>query len=136
VTSAFLDFGGSSQTAIGVSPADPRGWPVLVAGSAPHSSHGIVRLRDASMSTSRAGATDTTPILDPRRGVAVPSPRLATVIARDAASADAWSTALVVLGRDGIERAEKAGIEVLFEDAAGSRRTRSFAIEAKPAEIR
>jgi thiamine biosynthesis lipoprotein len=129
VTSAFLDFGGSSQTAIGVPPGDARGWSVLIAGSEPGSSHGIVKLRDASLSTSRAGAVDTTSILDPRSGAVVPAPRLATVIARDATAADAWSTALVVLGREGIAQAEKAGIEVLFEDGEGSVRTKSFVTE-------
>jgi thiamine biosynthesis lipoprotein len=126
VASAFLDFGGSSQTAIGVPPGDARGWTVMVAGAAEGQSHGVVKLRDASMSTSRAGAEDTTPILDPRTGKAVPSPRLATVIARDATAADAWSTALVVLGREGIARAEAAGIEVLLEDGTGTVRTKAF----------
>ena len=129
VRSAFLDFGGSSQTAIGSPPADARGWPVLVAASVPGADHGILRLRDASLSTSRAGATDTTPIYDPRSGLPVPAPRLATVIAKDATTAEAWSTALIVLGRDGLAAAGKDGVEALFEDGAGSVRTKSFATE-------
>ncbi len=129
VKSAFLDFGGSSQTAIGAPPGDARGWPVLVAGSQPQATHGVLRLRDASVSTSRAGAIDTTPIVDPRTGEEISSPRLATVIAGNAAAADAWSTALVVLGREGIAHAQNAGIEVLFEDGAGSVRTKSFVTE-------
>jgi thiamine biosynthesis lipoprotein len=132
VTSAFLDFGGSSQTAIGVPPGDARGWSVVIAGSKPGKTHGVVKLRDASLSTSRAGAVDTTAIVDPRSGTDVPGPRLATVIAREATAADAWSTAVVVLGREGIARAEKAGIEVLYEDGGGNVRTKSFVTE--PAE--
>jgi thiamine biosynthesis lipoprotein len=134
VTSAFLDFGGSSQTAIGSPPGDSKGWSVLVAGAKPGTSHGVVRLRDASMSTSRAGAEDTTPILDPRTGRKVAPPRLATVIAGDATAADAWSTAMVVLGRDGISRARKAGIEVFYEDREGAVRTRAFELETRPAD--
>ena len=123
---AFLDFGGSSQTALGVPPGDARGWTVLLTGWATGVSHGTVKIRDVSLSTSRAAATDTTPILDPRSGVAVAAPRLVTVESAGAASADAWSTALVVLGRDGLARAESHGIEALLEDAKGVTRTSGF----------
>jgi thiamine biosynthesis lipoprotein len=131
VRSAFLDFGGSSQTAIGAPPGDERGWPVLVAGLATGSSHGVVRLRDASISTSRAGATDTTPVLDPSTGAAVPALRLATALAADATAADAWSTALVVFGREGMTAAEKEGVEAFYEDATGSLRSEGFVTEAE-----
>lgn len=126
---AFLDFGGSSQTAIGAPAGDAEGWTVVVAALSANASHGVVRLRDASLSTSRAGATDTTPIVDPRTGAAVGGPRLVTVRAADAASADAWSTALVVLGRDGLPTAASRGIEVLLEDTQGVVRTAGFAPE-------
>jgi FAD:protein FMN transferase len=129
VTSAFLDFGGSSQSAIGSPPDDDRGWPVLVAGWAAGTSHGIVRLRDASISTSRAGATDTTPIFDPRTGVVVAAPRLATVVARTATEADAWSTALVVLGTEGMEAAARRGVESLVEEKGGVVVSSGFRLE-------
>jgi len=125
---AFLDFGGSSQTALGAPPGEPEGWTVLVAGWANGVSHGSVRLRDASLSTSRAAAEDTTPILDPRSGAAVPAPRLVTVRTADATDADAWSTALVVLGREGLARAASHGVEVLMEDAGGVVRTPGFGV--------
>jgi thiamine biosynthesis lipoprotein len=131
VRSALLDFGGSSQTAIGVPPGDERGWPVLVAGVATGSSHGVVRLRDASISTSRAGAADTTPVLDPATGSAVPAPRLASALAADATAADAWSTALIVFGREGLAAAETEGIETLYEDADGILRSKGFVTEAE-----
>lgn len=131
---AFFDFGGSSQTAVGPPPGDPAGWSVLVAGLADGSSHGIVRLRDASLSTSRAGAPDTKPILDPRSGLPVPSPRLVTVRAAGAADADAWSTALVVLGRDGIADARKSGIAMLLEDAGGLLVAPGFGLERESGE--
>lgn len=120
---AFADFGGSSQAAIGAPPGDARGWAVIVAGLATGVSHGVVHLRSGSLSTSRAGAPDTTPILDPRSGTAVPAPRMATIRAVDATTADAWSTALVVLGHDGVAAAESRGMDVLLEDQAGTRMT-------------
>jgi thiamine biosynthesis lipoprotein ApbE len=85
-----------------------------------------LRLRDASLSTSLAAATDTRPILDPRSGMPVEGPRLVTVLASRATAADAWSTALVVLGRDGVREAESKGLEVLLEDGAGVLRTPGF----------
>lgn len=127
-TAAFLDFGGSSQTAIGPAPGDVSGWSVLVSGLGDGVFHGTVRLRDASLSTSRAGAVDTKPILDPRSGGPVPAPRLVTVRAADATSADAWSTAMVVLGRDGLAAARAAGLEVWIEDGQGTRNTPGFGL--------
>lgn len=129
-TAAFLDFGGSSQTAIGAPPGDPRGWAVLVSGLVPGSSLGTLRLRDASVSTSRSGAADTTPILDPRDGLPVQGPRLATVMAPNATAADAWSTALVVLGREGVRAAASHGVESVVEDASGQAVTGAFPLEA------
>lgn len=132
-TAAFLDFGGSSQTALGVPPGDAEGWTVLVAGLKDGVAHGTLKLRDASLSTSRAGASDTAPILDPRSGAVVPAPRLVTVQSPDATRADAWSTALVVLGRDGFFAARSLGIEALLEDQAGTSVTPGFeALRASP----
>jgi thiamine biosynthesis lipoprotein len=133
-SAAFLDFGGSSQTGVGAPPGDERGWPVLVTGWAEGKSHGVLWLRDASLSTSRAGASDTTPVLDPRIGKPVPPPRLATVIAPSATAADVWSTALVVLGRDGLLEARADGVEALVDDERGSVRTRGFVTQKKRAE--
>jgi thiamine biosynthesis lipoprotein len=123
---AFLDFGGSSQLAIGAPPQSPRGWKVAVSSLAEGGSHGILHLRDRSLSTSRAGALDTAPIVDPRSGAVVASPRLVTVLAPDATSADAWSTALVVLGADGAQSATANGLEFLVEDGAGRRLSTGF----------
>lgn len=116
---AFLDFGGSSQTALGAPPGE-AGWKVVVSALAAGQSHGVVFLRDASLSTSRAGATDTAPIYDPRSGLAVTGPRLVTVLAKSATAADAWSTALVVMGgREAAARAEAADLEALVEEPSG-----------------
>lgn len=57
-------------------------------------------------------------ILDPRTGRPVEhSISSATVIAQSAASADAWSTAMMVLGSEGLALSEKNGIKVLLLEA-------------------
>jgi thiamine biosynthesis lipoprotein len=45
-------------------------------------------------------------VIDPRTGAALTSGVSATVVARDGASADAWASALCVLGVPGLERLE------------------------------
>jgi thiamine biosynthesis lipoprotein len=137
VTAAFLDFGGSSQLAIGAPPGSPDGWPVLVAGVAAGSTHGVITVRDAAVSTSQAlgPGADAGPIIDPRTGLPVSRPRLATVLASDATTADAWSTALVVLGRAGMQRADASGLAAFLDDAAGSARTSRFMIQSAGASL-
>jgi len=116
-SSLWLDFGGSSQ--LGWSEGR-RPRTIVVAGLATGVVHGTLEVGDAAVSTSRAAASrEEGPILDPRTGQAIAERRLATVLATDATTADAWSTALVVLGRDGIAKARAAGCEVLFEDDEG-----------------
>jgi thiamine biosynthesis lipoprotein len=57
-------------------------------------------------------------IIDPRTGHPVThSIASASVITENAASADAWSTALMVLGSEGLAIAEKHGIKVLILEA-------------------
>ncbi len=128
VEAAFLDFGGSSQTALGAPPDSPRGWPVAIAGLAEGEVRGVVALRDASLSTSRSRGpkAEDGQIVDPRSGLAVAAPRLATVRAKRATDADAWSTALVVLGRDGVEIAVRHHLDVLVEDDEGAVETTGF----------
>lgn len=59
-----------------------------------------------------------THILDPRSGHPVSHLiSSASVIAENAARADAWSTAMMVLGKEGLELAEKNGIKVLLLEA-------------------
>ena len=131
VQAAYLDFGGSSQLAIGAPPDSPDGWRVAVSGLTPQQMHGVLTLRDAALSTSRAlgGPSAAGPIIDPRTRQPVPGPQLATVRAADATTAEAWSKAVLVLGHGGVERANANGIEVLREDANGLERTSGFALE-------
>lgn len=128
VGAAFIDFGGSGLYAVGSPAENPEGWLVAVGGLSPGEVHGTIALRDASLSTSRSSrpGDPAGPIVDPATGLPAAPVRLAVVLSSDASAADAWSTALVVLGRGGLERAERAGIEALFEDEAGTVMTRGF----------
>ena len=134
VRAAYLDFGGSSQLAIGAPPGSPEGWQVAVSSLAPHQVHGMLVLRDAALSTSRAlGAPSPAgAIIDPRTRRPVAAPQLATVRAADATTAEAWSKAVVILGADGVARAAAQGMDVLHEDPAGSKRTDGFVLEPLP----
>jgi thiamine biosynthesis lipoprotein ApbE len=131
----FLDFGGSSQLAHG-RPEGASDWKVLIAGEGQGAVRGILRLRGASLSTSRAlpAGDPAGAIVDTRSGKPVPPPRLATVLATDATTAEAWSKALVVFGRDGIEPARAAGVEAIYEDAAGVIVTPNFPLERAGAD--
>lgn len=133
-SAAFVNFGGSSQIAVGVPPGSPDGWRVVLSGTAPGSLHGELFLRDAALSTSHAAGAGAAegPIVDPRTGLAVAGPRLATVVGRNAAAAEAWSKAVIVFGRAGIDRATEAGIEVLYEDASGTRLSERFPLRKPP----
>jgi thiamine biosynthesis lipoprotein len=131
VQAAFLDFGGSSHLAIGAPPESPAGWIVAVTGLVPGVVHGTIALRDCSLSTSRTIQSDASegPIIDPRDGNPVTQPRAVTVVHDQATDADAWSTALIVLGRRGTPQAEEAGLQLLFEDPRGTVKTSGFPLE-------
>ncbi len=128
VRSAFIDFGGSSQLALGTPTDRPSGWPVVVSGLAEGSVTGALSLRDRALSTSRATGPgyEGGPILDPEGGRPIETARQASVLAASATDADAWSTALVVLGRPGLEAARRAGVEALLMDADGTAATPGF----------
>ncbi|MCD6406112.1 MAG: FAD:protein FMN transferase [Planctomycetes bacterium] len=53
-------------------------------------------------------------IIDPRTGRPSQGPAGVTVIAPGGAAADAWATALSVLGKDGADAARRAGVEFLM----------------------
>jgi len=130
-TAAFLNFGGSSQLAFGRS-EDGSDWAVALAGKEHDRVLGAFVLRDASLSTSRAIVADDPAgtIIDPRTGAAVKPPLLATVVAGDATTAEAWSTALIVLGTAGLAAATAAGVDALVDAVAGVERTSGFGLEA------
>lgn len=99
VTSALLHGGTSSIVAIGA-PGESDGWRVAVGGDP---GARVITLRDLAMSVSdgssgRVAHSDNGHIMDPRSGKPVPGAVRATVTGPSARLADAWSTALVVLG--------------------------------------
>ena len=101
VTSAIMHGGTSSARAIG-SPPTGGSWMVGLAGDA-----GGTRIaldnRAMSVSASSGRVLDGAGhVLDPRAGVAAPLGRRALCVGASALLCDAWATAMVVLGRDGV----------------------------------
>jgi thiamine biosynthesis lipoprotein len=110
--------------ALGTQP-DGRAWTIAIEEPAfgTRAPHSILELRDAAVATSgdyrhwidvdnrRLSHT-----MDPRLGMPLTqSPASVTVIASDCMSADAWATAMMVLGETrGLPLAEKLGLSVLF----------------------
>jgi FAD:protein FMN transferase len=106
VSCALLHGGTSSVVAIG-SPPDLPGWQVALS---PEPEAPRVRLEDTALAVSAPhgrtvveGKNIRGHILDPRSGEAARGALLAAVIARNAAVADAWSTALVAAGEHELE---------------------------------
>ena len=90
VTSAFLHGGTSSALGIG---SPPEGsWRVALPDGQ------TVDLTDAALSVSAVWAENPHPTIDPRTGVALTGSRQVAVIGPSARLADAWSTAVLVLG--------------------------------------
>jgi len=115
---ALLSAGGSSILAVG---NDGGGWPVDVR---PRLLNGrrIARLRldSAAMATSGAGEQHVVVegrryghVLDPRTGWPAEGVLSATVVTRDAASADALSTAMLIAGPPLAERCVSARADTM-----------------------
>ena len=109
VTSALLNLGTSSVLAIG-SPPDAEAWPIgLRDPDDATREFQQLPLANAALSTSATkhsspNATAVSDLLDPRSGEPLLSHAACTVVAPTASTAEALSTAFVVLGRD---RADK-----------------------------
>jgi thiamine biosynthesis lipoprotein len=120
-----VDFGGSSWLALGA-PEDGDAWRVLLRDG--HGGFaGVVSLRNASLSFSEsmAGSTEIEGrryghVIDPRSGWPLEEPVAGVALAGDGATAEALSTALVVLGAErGLHVvAEMAGTEAMAIDAS------------------
>lgn len=118
---ALVDAGG--DLAAGEAPPGRRGWRVAVA---PLAGEGppvwFLDLQRAAVATSGgafqtilAGGRPSAHILDPRTGRGLARPFAATVHAPCGSLADAWATALAVLGPErGFPRLRAAGLEGLF----------------------
>ena len=92
VLNAFVHGGTSSAIGIGAPPGAP-GWRVALAGG------GECVLRDRALSVSAAWQGNPHPTVDPRTGRELAAPRRVVVTGPSARLADAWSTAILVLGR-------------------------------------
>lgn len=114
IVSALLHGGTSSVCAIG-SPPDAEAWKVAVERPAPDAEKpggilAVVPLRDQSLSVSavwgkgfEAGGRFYGHVIDPRRGEPVDVALLAAVVTASGTDAEAFSTALLTLGREGFE---------------------------------
>lgn len=110
--------------ALGTQP-DGRAWTIAVERPASdlRAPHSMLELVDASVATSgdyrhwvEIDGRRLSHTMDPARGMPLSqSPASVTVIARNCMSADAWATAMMVLGeKRGIVLAQSLGLSVLF----------------------
>jgi FAD:protein FMN transferase len=107
VTSALINFGGSSIAAIGTPPGK-QGWEVLVQG-ADGRVRGSLYLRDGALSTSGSMGRSWIiegkkygHLINPLTGFPVTQARVATVLASSAAQAEALTKPLIVLGKNAL----------------------------------
>ncbi|MBD8893621.1 FAD:protein FMN transferase [Roseibium litorale] len=112
----------------------PDGNPWTVAVEAPdretRTPHSILALQDAAVATSgdyrhwiEAGGRHLSHTMDPQRGAPLQtSPASVTVVAGSCMEADAWATAMMVLGADeGGQLAQQQGLDALFLTRQGPR---------------
>jgi thiamine biosynthesis lipoprotein len=128
IEDALFDFGGSSWLALGA-PADAAAWRVLLR-DGQGGFAGVAALRDTSASFSESFGQWSEiegrrygHVIDPRTGWPVSEPRAGVALARDGASAEALSKALVLLppAEALAVVARVPGAEALVIDAAGAR---------------
>ncbi len=124
----LVDFGGQFLAP----PRGARGWPVLLRDPRGPERDALAEfaLADASLSTTsddQQGVViegrSCSHVCDPRRGTLVQGRLAASVLCRSATLADAWSTALYVLGAEGLPRAEEHGLAALVLEGDGSLHT-------------
>ncbi len=110
--------------ALGLRP-DGEAWTIAVEAPDPErrAPHSILALEDAAVATSgdyrhwvEVRGRRLSHTMDPSRGAPlIASPASVTVVARSCAEADAWATALMVLGADaGAALARQRGLDALF----------------------
>ena len=132
ITAALTGIDGEMR-ASGLRP-DGTSWVVAVEAPDPdrRRAHSVLTLDDAAVATSGdyrhwvdVAGRRLSHSLDPRRGVPLAAPPASvTVIARSCAEADAWATALTVLGpKAGGDLAARLGLDALFlmHEAGGLR---------------
>lgn len=134
--------------ALGLRP-DGQAWAVAIESPDPaqRAAHAVLALQDAAVATSgdyrhwvEVQGRRLSHTMDPRRGgPLLASPASVTVVAPSCATADAWATALMVLGAEaGTALAARQGLSALFltRDAHGTLQPRGcgplFATAAAP----
>lgn len=123
ITDALVGIDGEMH-AMGLRP-DGEAWTIAV--EAPDAScrtpHSVLALEDAGVATSgdyrhwvEVQGRRLSHTMDPRRGAPlIASPASVTVVARSCTEADAWATALMVLGSEaGLALARQRGLDALF----------------------
>jgi thiamine biosynthesis lipoprotein len=133
VERALVDGGGDLLA--GAPPPDEVGWKVAYAGLG----NGRLRLAHAALATSgdlyqsvEIDGVRYSHLIDPRTGLGLTTRVAATVLAPDGARADAWASALCVLGPAGLARlAAHPGVEARVarlgaDGAAAEERTAGF----------
>jgi thiamine biosynthesis lipoprotein len=131
ISAALLGIDGEMR-ALGLRPHG-RPWNIAVEAPDParRAPHSILSLQDAAVATSgdyrrwvEVRGRRLSHTMDPRRGAPLLAcPASVTVVARTCAEADAWATALMVLGPEtGRQLASRLGLDVLFllRDDGGS----------------
>lgn len=123
INAALVGIDGEMR-ALGLRP-DGSPWAVAIETPDParRAAHSVLALQDAAVATSgdyrhriRAGGRDLSHTMDPRRGAPLAAPPASvTVVARTCAEADAWASALMVLGEvEGATLARRLGFNALF----------------------
>ena len=123
ITDALVGLDGEMR-ATGLRP-DGEAWTIAVEAPDPErrTPHSLLALEDAAVATSgdyrhwvEVQGRRLSHTMDPARGAPlIASPASVTVVARSCAEADAWATALMVLGPDaGAALARQRGLDALF----------------------
>jgi thiamine biosynthesis lipoprotein len=112
VSAALINFGGSSIYALGTPPGK-QGWEVGIKGPDDRL-HGVICLRDMALSTSGSmgrfwtiGGRRYGHLIDPKTGMPVSEPRMATVVSSTATAAEALSKPLVLHGESALSRVRR-----------------------------
>lgn len=137
ITASLVGIDGEMR-ASGLRP-DDEPWTIAVEAPDPQrrAAHSILSLHDAAVATSgdyrhwvNVGGKRLSHTMDPRRGAPVEStPASVTVIAPTCAQADAWATALMVMGPEaGAATVTRQGLSALFlmRDESGAITSRGF----------
>ena len=111
---ALVSLGESSVYALGA-PAGEPGWELEVRGAEPDEAVGVLHLRDEGLSVSATfggggrGGRAAGHVVDPHTGEALAEPAVAAVVSASATDAEAYSKALLLWGRNGVDRIEGLG---------------------------